>query len=52
MVVKVFPKHDEKVQLGPYDKRLTGKSKEPSMNFKSGADLGEASHHLQLFLCA
>ena len=27
VVVKVFPKHDEKVQLGPYDKRLTGKNK-------------------------
>ena len=25
VVVKVFPKHDEKVQLGPYDRRLTGK---------------------------
>lgn len=24
VVVKVFPKHDEKVQLGLYDKRLTG----------------------------
>ena len=36
VVVKVFPKHDEKVQLGPYDKRLTGKSEpELSVNFST-----------------
>ena len=44
VVVKVFPKHDEKVQLGLYDKRLTGKNNDAREQLYTCISSGPGMH--------